>query len=291
MQPVRPRPDPAPSRWAYRMQRLMLTPLFRAVLRAGVPFAAGFAVLWVWLSDQANYDRVLATYHDMRATIESRPEFRVRLMAIDGAGAVLSEDIREILSLDFPLSSFDIDLAEVQSRVRELPAVAAADVRVRSGGVLQVDVSEREAVALWRTPDGLDKLDAEGVVIGSVLSRSAAPQLPVIGGKGAPARVAEALALVAAAAPLAPRLRGLVRIGERRWDVVLDRGQRIMLPADGPVQALERVIALDQAQEVMARDIAAVDMRIAHRPTIRLRPSAREEWWRISRMSWGGSSE
>ena len=29
--------DPAPSRWSYRAQRLWLTPLFRSVLRVGVP--------------------------------------------------------------------------------------------------------------------------------------------------------------------------------------------------------------------------------------------------------------
>ena len=29
---------PAPSRWSYRLQRLMLTPLFRTVLRVGLPF-------------------------------------------------------------------------------------------------------------------------------------------------------------------------------------------------------------------------------------------------------------
>ena len=31
------RADPAPSRWAWRMQRLMLTPGFRKLLRVGVP--------------------------------------------------------------------------------------------------------------------------------------------------------------------------------------------------------------------------------------------------------------
>ena len=30
--------DPAPSRWAWRMQRLLLTPGFRLALRAGGPF-------------------------------------------------------------------------------------------------------------------------------------------------------------------------------------------------------------------------------------------------------------
>ena len=61
-----------------------------------------------------------------------------------------------------------------------------------------------------------------------------------------------------------------VWIGDRRWDVVLDRDQRIMLPEDDPVTALQRVIALDSAQDMMARDLVVVDMRNPARPTVRL---------------------
>jgi cell division protein FtsQ len=82
-----------------------------------------------------------------------------------------------------------------------------------------------------------------------------------------------------------------VRIGERRWDVVLDRGQRVLLPETSPVQALERVIALSQAQDVLARDLAAVDMRLAARPTIRMNMAAVEEWWRIQQLTDTGKTE
>lgn len=61
-----------------------------------------------------------------------------------------------------------------------------------------------------------------------------------------------------------------LRVGERRWDVILDRGQRIMLPETNPVSALEQVIAMEQAQELLLRDVVAVDMRNAQRPTVRL---------------------
>ncbi len=291
MQQVKPRPDPAPSRWSYRLQRLMLTPLFRRLLRIGLPFSIGFLALWAYLSNQENYDRVMLAFYDMRAAVEERPEFRVRLMAIDGASTGVSEDIREILSLDFPLSSFDLDLARVQNAVRELSAVERVDVRIRSGGVLQIDVTERTPVVLWRNRDGLDRLDASGAVIGPVIQRADRPDLPVIAGEGAQRHVPQALALIGAAAPLAERLRGLVRIGERRWDLVLDRDQRIMLPEEKPVQALERVIALDHAQDMMSRDIAVVDMRIASRPTIRMNDPALEQWWQISRTSLGEGSQ
>ena len=47
------------------------------------------------------------------------------------------------------------------------------------------------------------------------------------------------------------RLRGLVRVGERRWDVVLDREQRIMLPEQNPIGAVERGIVLSDLQDLL----------------------------------------
>ncbi|SDI55618.1 cell division protein FtsQ/DivIB [Lutimaribacter saemankumensis] len=280
-------PDPAPSRWSYRMQRLMLTPGFRLFLRAGVPMALSFAVGTAYMADEGRRDALNLAIADIRNQIETRPEFMVNVMAIDGASASVDEDIREILPLDFPVSSFDLDLVALHDTVRELPAVKDASVRIRTGGVLQIDVTERVPVVLWRTADGLELVDETGMAVRPALSRADHPDLPVIAGDGAPDHVAEALRIIRAAGPMAPRVRGLVRMGERRWDMVLDRGQRILLPESQPVQALERVIALDDAQEMLERDLAAVDMRLAGRPTLRMNASAVEQWWRVQKTSLG----
>ena len=97
----------------------------------------------------------------------------------------------------------------------------------------------------------------------------------------------EALDLVRAAGPLGARMRGLVRVGERRWDVVLDREQRILLPEEAPVQALERVIALGQVHDMLERDLAVVDMRLAARPTIRMNEAAVAQWRELQATSAG----
>jgi cell division protein FtsQ len=94
--------------------------------------------------------------------------------------------------------------------------------------------------------------------------------LPLIAGEGADLAATEALALMDAAGPLTKRLRGLVRVGDRRWDMVLDRDQRLLLPSDRPVQALERLLALDQAEDLLARDLVAIDLRDEKRPVLRL---------------------
>ncbi|MEE4346935.1 MAG: cell division protein FtsQ/DivIB [Paracoccaceae bacterium] len=278
MQQIGPRLDPAPSRWSYRMQRLMLTPLYRNLLRIGLPFAIAFGSMTIYMSDDTRREAVVTSVTDLRDQFQSRPEFMVSLMAIDGASTTVAEDIREILQLDFPVSSFDLELEAILTTIRDLPAVADARVRVRSGGILQVDVTERVPAVLWRTAEGLEVLDADGMITGPAASREEFATLPLIAGEGADKHVTEALDLVRAAGPLGARMRGLVRIGERRWDVVLDRDQRILLPEDAPVQALERVIALGQVHEMLERDLAVVDMRLSARPTIRMNPAAVEQW-------------
>ncbi|QFS82013.1 Cell division protein FtsQ [Roseivivax sp. THAF40] len=279
--------DPAPSRLKYRVERMMLTPLYRLLLRVGLPFALTFGAASWWLSHEENREWIALTYADARAAIQERPEFMVELMAIDGADPAISEDIREIIPLDFPISSFDLDLDAMRRTITGLDAVESASLFVRQGGVLQVNVRKREPVVLWRTEAGLELLDRGGVMTGPVSTRAAFPDLPVIAGSGADAHVNEALRLVAAAAPLRHRLRGLERMGERRWDVVLDRGQRIMLPEEGAVRALERAIAMDQAVDMLARDLVAVDLRLRERPTLRMTQTALEDLWRIRQIEAG----
>ena len=279
--------DPAPSRWSYRYQRLMLTPLFRKVLKVGVPFCLSLGLGLYYLSDEARQEKLVFAVADIRQQIETRPEFMVNLLAIEGASMTVEEDIREIFPFDLPASSFDLELDEIRGLIADLPAVADASVRIRQGGVLVAEITERQPVALWRTRDGLGVVDIDGVVIGEAAERAAHPDLPVVVGEGADRVVAEALDILEAAAPLKTKLRGLVRVGARRWDLVLDRDQRILLPENNPVAALERVIVLSSVQDMLERDLVAVDMRLAARPTLRMNERAVEDWWRVTNMTVG----
>ncbi len=268
--------DPAPTRLRYRLQRWMLTPYFRLFLRKGLPVLAVAAAAGLWASDPGNRQWVRDTATDLRVQFQSRPEFLVRLMAIDGVEGELASEVRAALPVEFPASSFELDLEAMRQAVEALGPVRTASLYVRQGGVLQVDVTPRLPVAVWRTREGLRLIDASGVFVATVDRRADHPDLPLIAGEGARDELDEALAIFEAAAPLMPRVRGLVRMGERRWDLVLDRNQRILLPAARPVIALDRVVALGEAQELLDRDVAGIDFRNTKRPTIRLTPASVE---------------
>lgn len=289
MQSVTATRDPAPSRLSYRMQRWMLTPGIRLALRIGVPFALVFSVSSAFLASEERRDALNLFIAEIRTSIQERPEFMVGLMAIDGASESVAEDIREVVPIDFPISSFDLSLQQIRDVIVGLDPVREATVRIRPGGVMEVQVVERVPAVVWRDYEGVTILDDTGAHVAELPSRKVRADLPLIVGEGADLHVAEAMELFQAARPLEDRLRGLARIGERRWDLVLDRNQRILLPADKPVQALRRVIALNQVQDLLDRDVAVIDMRIGERPTIRMTSHAVDEWRRIRQLNDDGN--
>lgn len=277
-----PKPrDPAPSRAAYKMNRLWLTPSFRFAMRRIVPLAVVLMAVGIWIGDEDNREFVTEQYTVMKSELQNRPEFMVKLMAVDGASPDLAADIREVAPVDFPISSFDLDLQGMLTQIESLDAVADVGVRVRAGGILQIDITERVPAVVWRGPQGLEMLDTEGHRVAALASRLDRLDLPLIAGEGAERKVGEALALLKAADPLMDRVRGIVRVGERRWDLVLDKGQKIKLPETNPFAALAQVITLDQAQDLLGRDVRTVDMRNPKRPTLRISDAARDEFRRL----------
>ena len=269
------RRDPAPTRWAYRMQRLWLTPVFRVTFRYGLPGLAVLALVAAVLGSADRRDAILATFTDLRAQFENRPEFRVSLIRVEGASPELADAVRAKLGLRLPLSSFDLDLDIAREKIEALDAVASALVRVRSGGVLQVLITERVPTLVWRSDGELMLLDGTGHRVAGLGSRVDRADLPLIAGDGADTAASEAIAVFEAAHPISDRLRGLVRVGDRRWNLILDRDQTILLPEHQPVAALDRLLALDSAEDILARDVLTIDLRFDQRPTLRLSPQAR----------------
>lgn len=269
-QPRPVRKDPAPSRLAYRLNRMMLRPLVRRLVHVGLPAFLAALVAGIWLSDDTRRAHLTGGLDALVDRVQNRDEFLVKMMTIEGASPVVDKGLRAMLPVELPASSFDIDLEKLRERVLKLDAVEAVDLRIKPGGVLSAVVTERVPALLWRHARGIELLDKTGHRVASVTSREVRGDLPIISGEGADRAAAEALALIDAAGPILPRLRGLERMGERRWDVVLDRGQRVKLPENGALPALERAIAIDRAQHMLDRDLSVVDLRQQQRPVVQL---------------------
>jgi cell division protein FtsQ len=282
-----PRRDPAPSRLRYRMTRLWLRPGFRRLVNFGVPMLAGVAAAWTVLAEYDVRGQAVAVLDRMREAIVDRPQFVITEMSVPDVSRDLAEQIRVAAFVHLPVSSLELDVVAVRDRVESLAAVERARVRALASGVLEIRAIERVPVVVWRSARGLELLDRNGVRVAEIDSRLRRPDLPLIAGDGAAAHVPEALALLTEARPVAERVRGLVRVGERRWDLVLDRGQVVKLPEAAPDAALGRVMALEAADDLLKRDVAVVDMRDPSRPMLRLTGHAVSELERLRKTAAG----
>ncbi|SET28589.1 cell division protein FtsQ/DivIB [Oceanicella actignis] len=306
--PRRGRRDPSPSLWRFRLERLMRRASVRFALRRLAPPALLLALgAWLW-GQEAAWVAAREGLQDLRRALAERPEFAVSRLELEGGSAELRARVARRLDLRLPASSLDLDLAALRAEVETVPGVLSASAAITPAGALRVALTERAPVALWRFEGQLLLVDAEGVAIGPVVRRADRPDLPLIAGPGANRAVPEALALARRAARLADRVRGLVRVGDRRWDLVLTgpaaaeyaraRAQgavvehdspdmRVMLPETGAEDALARVLALDAAEDLLSRDLLAVDMRDPSRPTLRLTGRALTQLLRLRAIKEG----
>lgn len=292
MLPVKqPRPparrDPAPSRLRYKLTRLWLRPGVRRATNLGVPAVVGLLAAWTLMAEYDVKGRALAFVGQAREAIIERPQFVVTEMTVPDVSRDLAEQIRVAAFVHLPVSSLALDVAAVRERVESLAAVERARVRALASGVLEIRAVERLPVVVWRSQEGLELLDQNGVRVAEIDSRLRRPDLPLIAGEGADAHVPEALALLAETGTVAARVRGLVRVGERRWNLVLDRDQVVKLPEDDARPALRRVMAMAAGEDLLARDVAVVDMRDPRRPMLRLTGHAISEIERLKKTAAG----
>ena len=269
-QKVRGNIDPAPSRIAYRIMRLMLIPRSRLIFTIGFPSLLIFcATLGLFININV-WENISAIKKDLKLAFVERPEFMIKVASIDGSSDELANEIREILPLDFPVSYFDLDIKYLHKVVNEIPAVASAAIKISVGGVLQINVTEKSPAFIWRKDNVMSVIDETGSFIRIANSRVDYPKLPLVVGEAANLVVSEISSLMQANEYFKDHVRAFIRVGERRWDLILENNVRIMLPQREFLAAFDRLMLMDEAGSLLSGRLSNIDMRLVARPTVRV---------------------
>ena len=269
-QKVRGNIDPAPSRIAYRIMRLMLIPRLRLIFTLGFPSLLIFcATLGLFININV-WENISAIKKDLKLAFVERPEFMIKVASIDGSSDELANEIREILPLDFPVSYFDLDIKYLHKVVNEIPAVASAAIKISVGGVLQINVTEKSPAFIWRKDNVMSVIDETGSFIRIANSRLDYPKLPLVVGEAANLAVSEISSLMQSNEYFRDHVRAFVRVGERRWDLILENNVRIMLPQREFLAAFDRLMLMNEAGSLLSGRLSNIDMRLVVRPTVRV---------------------
>lgn len=269
-QKVRGNIDPAPSRVAYRIMRLLLIPRLRLIFTLGFPSLLIFcATLGLFININV-WENISAIKKNLKLAFVERPEFMIKVASIDGSSDELANEIREILPLDFPVSYFDLDIKYLHKVVNEIPAVASAAIKISAGGVLQINVAEKSPAFIWRKGNVMSVIDETGSFIRIANSRVDYPKLPLVVGEAADLAVSEISSLMQANEYFKDHVRAFIRVGERRWDLILENNVRIMLPQREFLAAFDRLMLMNEAGQLLSGRLSNIDMRLVVRPTVRV---------------------
>lgn len=176
---------------------------------------------------------------------------------------------------NIPASSiltYDVDKA--RTALKALSWIKNATVSKVYPDKLSVKIVERKAFALWQSDDGLKIVDHKGLVLADFDGRD--HSLPLVVGKGGNENAETILTLLNEHAWLATQAKALVRVGNRRWDIVLDNDMTIMLPEKGAGVELARLHKIESESQILSKDISKIDLRFSDRLIVKMSPQASE---------------
>ena len=243
-------------------------------LRAGtVAVSVGLVfcgtLLWTsgWFGRQT--DRLVAAVYQTTADAG----FAVQDVLVEGRNRTDGEQILSVLSVARGSAILAVNPEEARQRLEALPWVRSAAVERRLPNLLYVRLVEREPLALWQMEGRLSVIDQGGTVIPSATAKRF-PGLPLVVGPDAPQSAAALLAMLNSAPALKSRVTAAVRVSGRRWNLRLEGGIEVRLPEDGAERAWAQLVVLEKEQNLLSRDVIAIDLRMPGRPVVRVTPGA-----------------
>lgn len=201
--------------------------------------------------------------------------FAVEDVLVSGNRQTSEIDILQLLGLDGSTSLLGLDIAVARQALADMPWVESVEVRKVYPRAVEVVLRERQAYGIWQHGTELSLIEKSGSVIAPLRDNKFA-SLPLFVGRDAETAAAAVELEFARFPDIASRVKAFVRVAGRRWDIHLDNGVVVKLPEDDVGAALAKLSRLDAEQQLLARDIAAIDMRLADRTTIQLTPEAQE---------------
>jgi len=269
----------APKRAARRMTAEALRPAYSrgrvrgvsklaAARQAGLPAGVASAAVLLaaaliavaTLATGGRGERLIETGQAAARTDLASLGFRVDAIHLQGATAAARKQIIAAADLHTGTPILSVDLAALRDRVRQVGWVSDARVFRMLPGTLVIAVDQRPLMAVWQHAGRFVVVADNGTPMPDVAPAKFG-DLPLIVGDGANDAAAAILPFLTARPRLAARTTSLVRVDERRWNLVQKDGGMVMLPAQGEAAALARLDALDRSARILDLGFSRIDLR------------------------------
>lgn len=219
-------------------------------------------------------ENVVIAFDNTRNALANAAGFQITAVAVSGRKQLTQDEVLAVGGITSRSSLLFLDAATVRDRLKGDPWIADATVQKLYPGRLQIDLTERTPFALWQEDGRVSVIADDGTVLEPFARGSRFSSLPLVVGKGAQDEAHQFLDLLAQYPKVRDQVRAIVLVGSRRWNLRLANGMDIRLPEENVEKALVTLTKLDSEEQLLTRDIVAIDLRLPDRLTVQLSDDA-----------------
>ncbi len=249
---------------------------FNAIIEFPVPRGAGSSAAALLLLASASYGAVKGDHvADITAQVQDFCDqaaivagFGITEVALTGQQEVGRDDLLTSAGVTDRSSLLFLDAAKMRAGLLANPWVAEATVLKLYPNRLRIEIKERVPFALWQKAGVVSLISVDGIVLEPHVPRRFAA-LPQLVGAGAEKSGRDFLTVLARYPDIAASVESSVLVAERRWNLHLKGGVEVLLPETNAERALTTLSDLNRTKRLLARDIAAVDLRLTDRVIVR----------------------
>lgn len=264
---------PAGAALRPRQRRPRRTTFGLTTLTTALIGAIAFAVL-THLGANARQARPVIEEADRLAELAG---FGVQQVFLAGHRMTSDRDIFDALDLTHSRSLLRFDGNAARERIEDLPWIKTAAITRIFPDSINIEVTEREPMAVWHNAGRDMLIDATGRVLGAA-PPSMQTGLPRVLGEEAAGAAAALLTTLDRYSSVRDRVREAVFVAKRRWTLQLKDGPALLLPADRMAEALDLVAAkLAPVRLLDDSRYAAIDLRSPDRIILTPRPEEEQK--------------
>ena len=263
--------DPAPSRLAYKINRLLYRFWFKLLLI--IVFLASSVLL---------AKKVLYKNIDLNAEIrflseegsslyKGLTELSISKILVTGAQEPLKKEII-ILVQNAATEGFSALKAQaLREKIQDINKVEKAFVKFSTDGLVNVEVIQRKEAVVYFNNDLYEVLDSNGVILSTKQDYRGLSSFPLLVGKGGQKNINELLSLVNELGSYQSEVLCYEWVGERRWDVHMKNDLVFKLPENNLSKGLEVMRMFLNETNRPLKPIVSVDLRNIDKPIIKFK--------------------
>ncbi len=200
----------------------------------------------------------------------------VKNIEISGHDRTSEEEIFNSLGIFPGEPIFEIDMEGAYERLHALPWIKQVSIERHLPSTLFVSITERVPLAIWQHDNALRVIDREGNIIPYQNTKDFSDLFMVVG-EGAQTHAQTLIAMLEAEPNIQSKVVAGIRVGNRRWNLLMDNGIFVNLPEENPFAAFREFSELERRHNILQKGLRVIDMRLPDRLILQLEKTDKKQ--------------